>query len=330
MGFESQEVERKVVSILKVLGEQQEPLGARLVARRLKDYGVELSERAVRYHLKLMDERGLTKAIGKDGRLLTEQGIEETRNALARDKIGFVLSRIEALAFRTSFDWEKCSGLVPVNVSFSPKEGFEKALRAMKKAFNAGLCVSELVAVAGEGEKLGEVMVPQGKIGFATVCSIIINGSLLKEGIPLESRFGGILQIRNHKPSRFVDFIHYAGSTLDPSEVFIKARMTSVGETVSSGDGKIVANYREIPALCRSMADRIVTKLKEAGLGGLIVMGEPSQPVCEIPIGLNRVGMVLMGGLNPVAAAEEQGIEAENLAMSTVMEYRDLVNFKEV
>jgi repressor of nif and glnA expression len=330
MGFESQEVERKVVSILKVLGEQQEPLGARLVARRLKDYGVELSERAVRYHLKLMDERGLTKAIGKDGRLLTEQGIEETRNALARDKIGFALSRIEALAFRTSFDWEKCSGLVPVNVSFFPKEGFDKALGAMKKAFNAGLCVSELVAVASEGGKLGEIAIPQGKIGFATVCSIIINGSLLKAGVPLESRFGGILQIRNHKPTRFVDFIDYAGSTLDPSEVFIKARMTSVGETVSSGDGKILANYREIPALCHPVADNIVTKLREAGLGGLIVMGEPSQPVCEMPIALNRVGMVLMGGLNPVAAAEEQGIEAENLAMSTVMEYRDLINFKEV
>jgi repressor of nif and glnA expression len=329
MGFESQEVERKVVSILNVLGEQREPLGARVIARRLKDHGVELSERAVRYHLKLMDERGLTKSIGKDGRLLTEQGIEETRNALARDKIGFAFSRIEALAFRTSFDWEKCSGLVPVNISLFPSESFKKALRAMREAFEAGLCVSELVAVACEGEKLGEVMVPQGKIGFATVCSIIINGSLLKAGIPLESRFGGILQIRDRKPTRFVDFIHYAGSTLDPSEVFIKARMTSVGEIVSSGGGKIVANYREIPAFCRPMTDNIVTKLREAGLGRLIVMGEPSQPVCEIPIALNRVGMVLMGGLNPVAAAEEQGIEAENMSMSTVMEYRDLVNFKE-
>ncbi|MEE9528658.1 MAG: NrpR regulatory domain-containing protein, partial [Dehalococcoidia bacterium] len=270
MGFESQEVERKVVSILNVLGKQREPLGARVIARRLKDHGVELSERAVRYHLKLMDERGLTKSVGKDGRLLTEQGIEETRNALARDKMGFALSRIEALAFRTSFDWEKCSGLVPVNISLFPSENFKKALRAMREAFEAGLCVSELVAVACEGEKLGEVMVPQGKIGFATVCSIIINGSLLKAGIPLESRFGGILQIRDRKPTRFVDFIHYAGSTLDPSEVFIKARMTSVGEIVSSGGGKIVANYREIPAPCRAMTDNIVTKLREAGLGRLI------------------------------------------------------------
>jgi len=330
MGFENQEVERKVISILKVLAAQREPLGARVIARRLKDRGVELSERAVRYHLKLMDERGLTEPAGRDGRLLTELGVKEIRNALARDKIGFAISNIETLAFRTSFDWEKCSGLVPVNISLFPEGSFKKALRVMRKAFDAGLCVSELVAVACEGEKLGEVMVPQGKIGFATVCSIIINGSLLKAGIPLESRFGGILQIRNHKPTRFVDFIHYTGSTLDPSEIFIKARMTSVGEIVSSGDGKLLANYREMPALCRSMADEIVARLKEAGLGGLIMMGEPSQPVCEIPIALNRVGMVLMGGLNPVAAAEEQGIEAENMSMSTVMEYRDLVNFKEV
>jgi len=40
--------------------------------------------------------------------------------------------------------------------------------------------------------------------------------------------------------------------------------------------------------------------------------------------------MVIMGGLNPVAAAEEAGIEAENYAMSTVMEYQNLVNFSEV
>ena len=99
MGFESQDVERKVVSILKVLGEQQEPLGARLVARRLKDYGVELSERAVRYHLKLMDERGLTKLAGKDGRLLTELGVEETRNALARDRLVSPFQGLKHLPF---------------------------------------------------------------------------------------------------------------------------------------------------------------------------------------------------------------------------------------
>jgi repressor of nif and glnA expression len=40
--------------------------------------------------------------------------------------------------------------------------------------------------------------------------------------------------------------------------------------------------------------------------------------------------MILVGGLNPVAAAEEAGIEAENRAMSTVMEYQSLVKFQEL
>ena len=48
MGFETQDVERKVFAILRVLSDSQEALGARIVARRLKDLGVELGERAVR------------------------------------------------------------------------------------------------------------------------------------------------------------------------------------------------------------------------------------------------------------------------------------------
>ena len=106
--------------------------------------------------------------------------------------------------------------------------------------------------------------------------------------------------------------------------------MTSVTEVAKKGAGKILANFREIPALCQPIAKEVVTKLKEAGLGGLLVMGSASEPVCEIPVELNRIGIVLLGGLNPVAAAEEAGIEAENHAMSTVMEYRELVKFEEL
>ena len=69
IGYNTQEVERKVISILKILSEAPQPLGARLIARQLKEEGVELGERAVRYHLKLMDERGLTRSAERwDGR----------------------------------------------------------------------------------------------------------------------------------------------------------------------------------------------------------------------------------------------------------------------
>ncbi len=330
-GFQTQDVGRKVLSILRVLSESQEPLGARVIAQRLKEYGVELGERAVRYHLKLMDERGLTRLVGRrDGRLLTEQGAEELRSTLVKEKVGFAISRIELLAFRTDFNWEKRTGSVPVNVSFFPKEKFKKALQAMKPAFEKGLAVSGLVAAASEGERLGELSVPKGKMGFATVCSIVINGCLLKAGVPMDSRFAGILQIRNYNPLRFVELIHYAGSSLDPSEIFIRARMTSVREVARTGSGKILANFREIPALCRPIAEEVVARLGEVGLRGLIVMGDTSEPVCEVPVELNRIGMVLLGGLNPVAAAAEAGIEAENHAMCTVMEYRDLIKFQEL
>jgi len=330
VGFETQEVERKALSILKVLSDSQEPLGARVIARYLKDLGVELGERAVRYHLKLMDGRGLTQNVGRDGRLITESGLEELRSALVRDKVGFAISRIELLAFRTNFNWEKGIGSVPVNISFFPKEKFTRALQAMKPAFAAGLGVSDRVAVAGEGEMLGEVTVPQGRLGLATVCSVVMNGCLLKAGVPMNSRFGGILQVRDRQPIRFIELIHYAGSSVDPSEVFIKARMTSVREVATGGSGKILSNFREIPASCRPMTEEVVAKLEEAGLGGLLLMGNTSEPVCEIPVELNRVGIILLGGLNPVAAAEEAGIEAENHAMSTVMEYQNLVKFGEL
>ena len=330
MSFESQDVERKVLSILKVLRTSQEVLGARIIARHLKDLGVELGERAVRYHLKLMDERGLTRLVGKDGRIITDMGLSELKSALVADKVGFAISRIELLAFRTDFDHEKRCGSIPVNVSFFAKEKFNKALQAMKPAFEEGFCVSDLIAIASGGEQLGELIVPQGTIGFATVCSIVINGSLLKAGVPMDSRFGGILQIQNHKPLRFVELIYYTGCSLDPSEVFISARMTSVGEAAKRGGGRVLANFREIPAICRPIAEEVITRLREAGLGGLLLMGNTSETVCEMPVELNKIGMILLGGLNPVAAAEEAGIGAEIHAMSTIMEYRDLVKFREL
>jgi repressor of nif and glnA expression len=330
MGFETQDVERKTIAIMKILRDSPEPLGARVIAQSLKDHGIELGERAVRYHLKLMDERGFTENMGRDGRSITKLGLEELQSALVSDKVGFVASKIELLAYQTDFDPDKRQGKVPVNISFFPERQFTKAIEVMKGVFRAGICVSDLIAVAHQGEKLGGIVVPRGKIGLATVCSVIINGALLKAGVPMDSRFGGILQMKNHRPFRFVELIQYSGTSLDPSEIYIASRMTSVSPVARKGEGRILANFREIPATCQPLAEKVIGRLKEANLGGVLMMGEVSKPVCEIPVELNKVGMILTGGLNPVAAAVESGIEVDNHAMSTVMEYERLIEFKEV
>jgi repressor of nif and glnA expression len=177
--FNPEDIERKVILILKILNENPESLGARVIARKMKERGVQLSERTVRYHLKLMDERGLTKLIGRrDGRVITSMGLDEITDARVQDKISLSISRIDVLSFKTTFNLKKRRGLVPVNISFFPQDQFHSALLVMKPVFKKKIAVSDYVAVAQAGEKLGEIVVPEGKVGLATVCSILINGVL--------------------------------------------------------------------------------------------------------------------------------------------------------
>jgi hypothetical protein len=329
--FHSEDIERKTLQILKIIRESEQPVGARVIARRMGDAGIVLSERAVRYHLGRMDERGLTVLVGKrDGRAIGPKGLEELDQGMVRDKVGFAISRIETLAFRTTFDPRLRKGDVPVNVSFFPQERFAEALDIMKAVFASGLAVSRLVAAAGPRGRLGDMVVPEGKTGLATVCSIVINGVLLKAGIPMDSKFGGILQVRNGKPLRFAELIYYSGSSLDPSEAFIRAKMTSVRSVIARGEGGILANFREIPALCRGVLRSILPELRSAGIGGVLAVGEISEPVCQIPVEVNKIGIVLLGGLNPVTCVHEAGIEVESRAMSAVMDYGKLVDFSEL
>lgn len=327
----NKDVERKTLLILRILNEVQGPVGSRLIARRMQELGVTASERAVRYHLKLMDERGLTKLIGqKDGRIITRMGIDELGAARVEDKVGLAISRIETLAFQTTFDPEKLEGLLPVNISFFNNADFPEALRIMTPVFEEGFVVSNRVAVASAGERLGQLMVPEGKTGVATVCSIVVNGVLLKQGIPMDSKFAGILQIKNRQPLRFVELIYYSGSSLDPSEAFIRANMTTVQSTIQTGDGMILANFREIPSICYPLMSDILQKMKDADIHGVFVMGEVSEPICEIPVDMNKMGLILVGGLNPVACVQEAGIIVESRAMSSVMNYGDLTPFSEI
>ena len=320
------DTERKIIAILKVLSESSEPMGSITIARKLEDQGIYLSERAVRYHLKITDERGYTQPLGRDGRLLSEKGLEELRIALAPDRLSFIQEKLEILAFRTTFNPRTKEGLIPINTSLFNKEDFPKALKVMKTVVKSGICVSELVATGNSGQKLGDVVVPDGKIGVATVCGVTVNGVLLKNGVPMESKFGGILEIRNAKPLRFTAIINYGGTSLDPSEQYMRARMTSVGEASKTGNGRILANFREIPALSRSIVEEVVDSLRESGINGIYHLGRISEPVCQLAVGTNRVGVILLGGLNPVAATVEAGFEVENWAESGMIDFKQLVS----
>ena len=61
-----------------------------------------------------------------------------------------------------------------------------------------------------------------------------------------------------------------------------------------------------------------------AGLHGVLSIGHIGHPVCQTHVDMNKIGMILIGGLNPVAAVCEEGLTVDNKAMSTVMEFEKM------
>lgn len=327
MGYNDSSLERKTLAILEILQEAGEPLGARAVSRELALRGVDLSERTVRYHLLHLDERGYTRLEGRSGRLLTERGQEEIDSALAVDRIGFVNARIDDLACRADFDLASRRGRLVINLTFFPRKEEGRAVEAMRPAFEAGLCLSDLALRAGPGEKVGGLEVPEAVVGWGTVCSVTLNSIFLRHGIPVESSFGGLLEMKGGRPSRFTEIISYSGSTLDPIEIFIKGKMTSVHAAASGGAGRICASFRLIPASAFDAASALLEEMKRSRLGEMVLLGRPGQPFMEVPSGRDRVGMLVAGGLNPPAAAEELGVDTSSRAMATLVDYSALAPF---
>ncbi len=317
-----EKVQRLVFEILGILKEKEDegPVGARVIAKELGKRGFKIGERAVRYHLRLLDEKGFTEKAGSlEGRILTEEGKEEIKHALVGKRVGFVIGKIEELIYKMSYDLKTGKGTIIVNVSLLDARELKKALAVMKKVIDAGYAPSPFIKIAREGEKIAEVRVPNGKVGIATVCSVTIDGLLAKAGIPVSPKFGGVLEVEKWKPKRFTDAITYQGSSLDPLEVFASRKMTSYLNVIKVGSGRILANLREIPMLARGSAQDIVNQAKKKGLNGVLVLGAPGEPLYGLPVDVNRVGIVVVGGINPLVAAEESGITVETKTMETTL-----------
>lgn len=186
------------------------------------------------------------------------------------------------------------------------------------------------LALLGPGETVGNLTVPQDRLGFCTVCSITINGVLLKHGIPTTSRFGGLLELRNGRPTRFVEMIHYDGTSIDPLEVFIRSGMTNYTGAIADGNGLIGASFREMPEDSRDLVVHLGDRLSTIGLGAFMEVGFSGQSVLGLPVDHGRIGSVIVGGLNPIAILEEMGNRVYSRALSGLLEYNQLISYEEL
>jgi repressor of nif and glnA expression len=246
------------------------------------------------------------------------------------DRVGFIGSKIESLSFMADFDCATQQGTVVLNVSVFSASELERAKKVLARVFRSRYVMSNRVILAGEGEAIGGTVIPEGMTGMGTVCSVTINSVLLKNGIPITSRYGGTMEVTPEEgPTRFTALISYDGCSLDPLIVFIKSGMTSMGSVLKEECGLALASFREVPVACIEETRALQEKLSQVGIKGLLLVGDPNRPLLEVPVGLDKAGVVVIGGLNTVAALHEQGIETESFAMSELVEYEALVPYKE-
>lgn len=321
---------KKDILILGIMRNSSTPLTSVKIARELQSLGHDISERTVRLYLQRMSEEGLTGQSGKRGHLITEKGESELNSTRIIERVGFLSAKIDRMTYQMNFDLNTTSGTVVINITIVDPRQLAKNIEYIKKVYADGYAMGHLVTFIGPGESLGHINIPDGMIGIGTVCSITLNGVLLKHGIPTVSRFGGLLEIEDKEPVRFVEIIMYDGTSIDPLEVFIRSGMTNYMGAVETGSGRIGASFREFPAESRDLVGQLAEKLKRIGLGGLMRIGLPGQPLLDIPVNEGRIGAIVIGGLNPVSILEETGTRAYSRALAGLIDFGRLFRYEEM
>lgn len=160
------------------------------------------------------------------------------------------------------------------------------------------------------------------------MCSITIDGILLKNGILVTPKYGGILKVEDKKSLCFEDIIAYSGTTIDPMRIFISKKMTRVLETVNIGSGKLLANLREIPESALSKAKEVLSSIVDARIGDIAEIGKPGKSVLNVAVEAGKVGIVVYAGTNVVAAVSEMGIKVTTYPISSIIDFKELKQLK--
>ena len=315
---------RKELEILRLLSEYDRPVGSTLIGQELRKKGFLLSERAIRYHLQLLELKGLARGHDRSGRTITPQGLGELARTMAFQRMGFITTRYLSLAYAVTYRPETGQGEVVANVSIIDKDCHEETLNVVNSLHEKRLLTAPYIKILDEGEEYKDIYVPKGKMALFTVCNLAIDGVLMHSGIPILFRYGGPVQFINGQPIRFVDLISYEGTTIPPLEVFVYREATSILSILRTGSGMLPANLREIPAAANEKAEEILSDLKNKEWHGVLTIGKPNESILGVPVAMDRVGISMIGGLTPAAALKETGVKIDTFAPHCLIPIEDM------
>jgi len=100
------ESEHRMIEILRILNDKEKAIGSKVIAEELKTKGYNLGERAVRYHMQILDEKGYTERKGYSGRVITELGRVKLEKGLIYDQVDFTFSKFEEKIYQTTLDYD--------------------------------------------------------------------------------------------------------------------------------------------------------------------------------------------------------------------------------
>ena len=307
------ESEHRMIEILRILSVQDKPIGSKVIADELKNKGFNLGERAVRYHMQILDDKGYTKRVGYSGRQITELGLEKLEKGLIYDQVDFIHSKFEEMIYLTDFNYINQSGNVVVNTSTIYNE---ESINIMKNIFESGLSVSPYVNLNRAGNK--------DEIEVTTLCGTTIDGILLNEGIPSQLQHGGLLKIEDSRPTEFTEVISYKKTSLTPLDAFANSKLTSVLDVINEGSGIVPANFRLLPGISRQKTIDILEKLNKIGIGGVIDISEEGKDILGVPVPDGMIGMAIIGGITPFCALKEIGQEIDIKIAEEIKDFKTL------
>ena len=310
------ESEHRMIEILRILNEQDKAIGSKIIANELKNKGYNLGERAVRYHMQILDEKGYTERIGYSGRIITELGKIKLEKGLIYDQVDFIHSKFEEMIYKTDLKYETQTGDIITNTI----ETYDaEVINLIKKAIQHGLAVSPLINIKEEAEN------NKTKYIIKTICSTTIDGVLLSNGIPSQPIYGGLVEIENYKPTHFTEVISYNKTSLSPINAFISKDMTSIQKVIEEGNGIIPANFRVIPSNTKNKTINILKKLKKINIDGVLSIGHDGERTLGIPVSKDLIGVTIIGGVTPFCLAQELGY---NINIKTIDELEKINNLK--
>jgi repressor of nif and glnA expression len=236
----------------------------------------------------------------------------------------FVNHTIEDYAMQVTFDPAEGKGNIVYNLSLIKNEDLEYAITVLKDASRSGVSVSGLVRFFESGEKVGDFIVPKGCTGIGTMCSITFDGLLIRRGIPINPIGGGIVEIENRTPIRFTHMILYEHTTIDPLQVLISQKTTSVTSVMRRGSGNILANIREFHMEAESLVGMVLDELASSSYSGILEVGMPNSSLLGVPVSPQYVAIAAVGGTNPMAAIREGGRRVKTQAMKGLMDINEM------